>query len=143
MRVNDLSENTTYTSRYDSDILIHVSYNGWCLSKHDAVDSPLALISDQGARSLIMMEAKILTGFVKPRQEFRKGSIVHFSAYKDQCITAKVVNVIKPEKRDFMQNETHTYELNGVKTPLLTLTTGLSIKESIFFRCPHKYPHNE
>lgn len=64
--------------------------------------------------------------------EFNRGDIVTFRAYVDQNIKAKVIEVINANPTE--------YKLEGVEKPLISITTGRSIKESKEFKCPIKFP---
>lgn len=68
-------------------------------------------------------------------QEFKTGDIVTFRAYPDQNIKAKVVRVGR-----FGFDDGITYKLEGISKPLISETSGRSIKESKHFKCPVKHP---
>ena len=69
--------------------------------------------------------------------EFKKGDVVTFRAYFDQNIKAKVIETFIFEDSPEKQNR---YQLEGISEHLVTITTGESIKESKFFRCPTEHP---
>jgi hypothetical protein len=61
--------------------------------------------------------------------EFQKGDIITFKAYEEE-IKAKVCEVL--ENGYLFSGDIH-YKLTGVDKPLLSYTTGKSIKESVYF----------
>lgn len=72
--------------------------------------------------------------------EFKEGDVVTFRAYPDQWIKARVKKVNCDVLRLDKTDQRVFYELIGIDQPLITKTTGQSIVESKFFKCPVKYP---
>jgi hypothetical protein len=67
------------------------------------------------------------------KQEFHVKDIVTFRAYPEQNILARVRGV------SLVEGE-YIYELCGIDEPLISKTSGRSIKESALFKCPVKFP---
>ena len=88
----------------------------------------------------MILEANILAGYEKPRQEFKESDTITFNAYEDQEITAKVLKVIPPAGMGLMLDHLYTYKLGGISNSLISVASGRVIKESIYFACPEKYP---
>lgn len=64
--------------------------------------------------------------------EFRRGDKVTFHAYKHEQIPAVVVECIS-------RNKEQCYRLEGDGKPLVTITSGRSIRESKFFVEPGEF----
>lgn len=73
------------------------------------------------------------------KTEFAPGDKVTFFPYEKE-IPAVVKRIVPASKVTFVENDDRVfYELTGAgKQPLLTITTGGSIKESIYFRREEK-----
>lgn len=63
-------------------------------------------------------------------QEFKKGDVVTFHNYDtNKPIKAKVIEVTT----DFWSNRL-AYKLTGINSPLISITSGVSIVESKYFK---------
>ena len=65
-------------------------------------------------------------------QEFNVGDQVTFNAYIDRVIAAKVLEVL-PHFSPFNDDNRISYRLEGISAPLVSVCTGLSIRESKYF----------
>jgi hypothetical protein len=67
------------------------------------------------------------------KMEFKKGDIIHFQNYTDRRIKAKVLSA--NFKRSFGPSNSKrvVYGLEGISSPLVTITGPKSIEESRFF----------
>ena len=72
--------------------------------------------------------------------EFKIGDTVTFRAYADQNIKAVVREVVAPNQG--LSGDKYTYRVEGVHQPLVSVTSGVSLVESVLFKCPINHPFN-
>lgn len=73
--------------------------------------------------------------FISEPAEFKKGDLVTFHAFEREQVPAKVVEYLGVETTTGL----HKYRLEGNGKPLLTITTGRSIRESKHFVEPKEF----
>jgi hypothetical protein len=74
----------------------------------------------------------------QPDLEFQSGDIVTFNAYIDRVITCKVLKCYDHFSL-FREDNRKSYKLEGISAPCITRCTGLSIRESKYFKKPEYY----
>ena len=77
------------------------------------------------------------------KSEFKIGDVVTFRAYADQNIKAVIREVFPPSSgRNIFSWDLFAYRVEGISEPLNSITSGRSLVESKFFKCPVAHPFN-